>query len=268
MKSNVEEYKLSYATHVTDTLAKRTATKQAAFLLPHLKPNMHILDCGSGPGSISCGLAKAVPQGKVLGIDIADSQVALAQQRAQTEQIDNIDFAQANVYQLSHLQGQFDVVFMNVVLSYLHDKKAALQQLKQTLKPGGMLAIRDADFGGFIAYPEAEILQEARAMRFKALNANGADFYTGRKLNTLLLEAGANQVQMSASCETYNTPEQLTPICDYLAKEWHSPYRKIVLENGWANEARIAAYQQAWLDFAKIPGAFRSSLWCEAIGYF
>ena len=56
-------------------LAKRMASQEAAFLLPHLRAGMHVLDAGCGPGSITLGLAAAVAPGEVVGIDIQPSQV-------------------------------------------------------------------------------------------------------------------------------------------------------------------------------------------------
>ncbi len=41
-------------------MAERTASREAAFLLPHLRAGMHVLDAGCGPGSITLGLAAAV----------------------------------------------------------------------------------------------------------------------------------------------------------------------------------------------------------------
>ena len=40
--------------------ARRTAVRNAAFLLPHLTPGMRLLDVGCGPGSITIGLAEAI----------------------------------------------------------------------------------------------------------------------------------------------------------------------------------------------------------------
>ena len=49
---------------------RRTAQACATHLLPHIKPEYRILDIGCGPGSITIGLAEAVPNGQVLGTDI------------------------------------------------------------------------------------------------------------------------------------------------------------------------------------------------------
>jgi len=39
----------------------RSAEVYAGFLLPHLRPDMAVLDCGCGEGTITIGLAGAVP---------------------------------------------------------------------------------------------------------------------------------------------------------------------------------------------------------------
>ena len=48
-------------------ITARSATAYADFLLPHLQPNMVVLDCGCGSAAISIGLAEAVPAGQVIG---------------------------------------------------------------------------------------------------------------------------------------------------------------------------------------------------------
>jgi cyclopropane fatty-acyl-phospholipid synthase-like methyltransferase len=57
-------------------LALRTAAKEGAFFLAHLRPGMRVLDVGCGPGSITLGLAEAVGPGEAVGIDLQASQVA------------------------------------------------------------------------------------------------------------------------------------------------------------------------------------------------
>ena len=58
--------------------ATRSASTQAAFLRPHLRPGMTLLDCGCGPGSITVGLAELVAPGAVTGVDTDAAQVERA----------------------------------------------------------------------------------------------------------------------------------------------------------------------------------------------
>jgi hypothetical protein len=44
-------------------LERRTAANAAGFFLPHLRPDMRLLDCGCGIGSITIGLVEAVAPG-------------------------------------------------------------------------------------------------------------------------------------------------------------------------------------------------------------
>lgn len=76
----------------------RTAKDFAAYLLPHLKPNFHILDVGCGPGSITHDFSLLVPQGKVVGIDVSPSIVA---QAATKYKESNLSFEVGDAYELS-----------------------------------------------------------------------------------------------------------------------------------------------------------------------
>ena len=78
----------------------RTAENSAAYLLPHLKPHMRILDVGCGPGTITAGLAGDVPQGHVTGIDAAPDIVEQA--RELTAGRENLDFTTGDVYALDY----------------------------------------------------------------------------------------------------------------------------------------------------------------------
>ena len=48
----------------------RGADVYADFLIPHLRADAMVLDCGCGTGTITLGLAEAVPEGHVVGVDL------------------------------------------------------------------------------------------------------------------------------------------------------------------------------------------------------
>jgi hypothetical protein len=51
--------------------ARRTGAV-AAFLAPHLRGGMRLIDCGCGPGSITVDLAQAVAPGRAIGVDLRE----------------------------------------------------------------------------------------------------------------------------------------------------------------------------------------------------
>ena len=50
--------------------------------MPHLRPGDSVLDCGCGVGTITLGLAEAVSEGHVVGVDLDLSGLKGAQRAA------------------------------------------------------------------------------------------------------------------------------------------------------------------------------------------
>ena len=53
----------------------RTAENSAQYLLPALRPGMHLLDVGCGPLTITVDLVRRVAPGRVIGIDRSSARV-------------------------------------------------------------------------------------------------------------------------------------------------------------------------------------------------
>jgi len=141
--------------------ASRTADKQAAWFLPYLKPGMTLLDSGCGSGSITVGLAKAVKPGQVTGLDISESEIRRARVRAADDKRTNIRFAVGNIYRLNFSDNSFDALFSHNVLEHVPDPYGALQEMRRVLKPGGIIGIRDCDYGGLILAPDDGFFEKA-----------------------------------------------------------------------------------------------------------
>src|SRR5262245_34757282 len=110
-----EQYTPGYTQNASGFLARRTVESHAAFLLPYLRPGLRVLDCGCGPASITCGLARLVQPGRVVGCDRDASQIELARARAMTESVDNVTFEVGSIYELPLAAGSFDVVVAHAV---------------------------------------------------------------------------------------------------------------------------------------------------------
>src|SRR6266700_7750300 len=124
----------------------RTAENSAAYLLPHLALDAKILDVGCGPGTITADLADRVPRGQVTGMGAAQEIVEQARTAAGDRR--NLEFATADIYALDYPDGGFDVVHAHQVLQHLGNPVRALREMRRVARQGGLVAVREADFGG------------------------------------------------------------------------------------------------------------------------
>ncbi len=184
----------------------RTAGNSAAYLLPHLEPDMRILDVGCGPGTITAGLADRVPKGRVTGIDTVPG--VLEQAREQAGSRANVDFATGDVYALGYPDGTFCVVHAHQVLQHLGDPVGALAQMRRVTRPGGLIAARDGDYGAMVWYPDVPALNDWLALYRKVARGNGGEPDAGRRLHVWARAAGLTDVTISSSTWTYATPEE------------------------------------------------------------
>jgi SAM-dependent methyltransferase len=181
----------------------RTAENSAAYLLPHLAPDARVLDVGCGPGTITAGLADRVRPGRVTGIDTA--QEIIEQAREVAGDRTNLDFTTGDVYALDYPDDAFDVVHAHQVLQHLGDPVRALREMRRVTRPGGLVAVREADFGGMTWYPELPILDEWRALYKRVARGNGGEPDGGRRLHVWARAAGLTDVASSSSNWTYAT---------------------------------------------------------------
>jgi SAM-dependent methyltransferase len=137
----------------------RTAENSAAFVLPYIKPTSRILDIGCGPGSITVGFAKYVPDGSVTGVDPApealrQAQTQLVGQESKQERAGHVNFELGNVLEGLHFEDStFDVVFCSQTLIYFSEPVKAMQEMKRVCKKGGVVACSEGD-PPFHFYPE------------------------------------------------------------------------------------------------------------------
>src|SRR5215468_5776078 len=183
----------------------RTAENSAAYLLPELTPAMAILDVGCGPGTITAGLAERVPNGHVTAIDSVAEIVAKA---AAEMRRPNLTFTTGDVYALDYPDATFDVAHAHQVLQHLSDPVQALREMRRVTRPGGLIAVRDGDYGAMIWYPEFPVLDDWLALYKRAAQGNGGEPQAGRRLHAWAREAGLTDVTASSSTWTYATPEE------------------------------------------------------------
>ncbi|WP_022888062.1 methyltransferase domain-containing protein [Agromyces italicus] len=231
--------------------AWRTVENSAAYLAPHLQAGADILDVGSGPGTITLDLARRVRPGRVRGIDVSAEVVAQAEGLAESEGVRNVSFAVGDAYALDAPDDSYDVVHAHQVLQHLARPVDALREFRRVLKPGGLLAVRDVDYGGVIWSPSSAGLSRWLELYHEVHEWNGGDPHAGRHLKRWVREAGYGEVAASGTTWVFASA---------LEREWwggswaeratESKFAAHAIESGHSNPAELRAISQAWLDWA------------------
>jgi SAM-dependent methyltransferase len=108
-----------------------------------------LLDVGCGTGSLARAMAARFSQRRVVGVDIALPYAAFARSRSSP---DNPTFAVAGAARLPFANGAFAAAAAQLVLNFVPDPVAALNEMKRVTMPGGHLAATVWDFRGGLVY--------------------------------------------------------------------------------------------------------------------
>lgn len=111
----------------------------------HLGAHMHVLEVGCGTGSTAILHAPHVAQ--LLATDISANMLAIAEQKARAEGLENIRFVQCAVEDVPVADDSQDIVLALSVLHLLPNWPAAIRDLYAKLKPGGLLISSTACIG-------------------------------------------------------------------------------------------------------------------------
>jgi SAM-dependent methyltransferase len=244
-------YTHGHAESVLRSHRTRTAENSAGYLLPQLRPGLDLLDIGSGPGTITVDLAERVAPARVAALEVTDA--ALAHTRAEVERrgCRTVDLIVGDVHDLPLPSDSFDVVHAHQVLQHVGDPVTALREMMRVCRPGGVVAVRDGDYGGFTWYPELPGLDRWRALYRAAARANGGEPDAGRRLLGWAQTAGAKNITASASTWCYADLES--------RQQWGgtwadritgSAITEQLLTSGLASPSDIEEIAAAWREWA------------------
>lgn len=241
----------------------RTAANSAAYLLPHLEAGMALLDVGCGPGNITRELAELVGPGRVVGIDREPSVIEEAAGAAGADAKAGaaaagggagVEFRTGDVYHLDFEADSFDVVHAHQVLQHLSDPVAALTEMRRVLRPDGLLAVRDADYGAFVWHPEDRRLDRWREIYSAVARRNGADADAGRRLPAWVAAAGFSRLEVSSSNWTFADKEARVWWTGLWAERTvGSSFADQALEYGFSTRGELDQVAEGWREWCRQP---------------
>lgn len=106
---------------------------------PH-EPHRHLI-AGCGTGFAAVQKAMLYPAAEFIAFDLCRASLSYAKAKAEECDIKNITFYQADILDLSELEGTFDIIESSGVLHHMDDPRAGWTALRDKLAPGGKMHI-------------------------------------------------------------------------------------------------------------------------------
>jgi ubiquinone/menaquinone biosynthesis C-methylase UbiE len=214
---------------------RRRLSLQARFLNPLTQdffvragicPGMRLLDLGCGVGEVSLVAARLVgPGGSVTGIDIDDSALEIARERARAEGLNQAAFQHSDLLSFTSA-APFDAVVGRLILIHTPDPAAVIRHAVSLLSPGGILAFQEGAFHrasrAGLPRPEWDRVSEAICASLTRLCKHVA---VGDQLWRLLTDAGIVDIQSRGEMAVDGSP-------DSLMVEWAAETARSVVSEG------------------------------------
>jgi SAM-dependent methyltransferase len=156
-----------------------------------------VLEAGCGVGAQTVILAKKSPAARITSIDISKDSLAKAQALTEAENLSNVAFEQADIFDLSFEDEAFDHMFVCFVLEHLQQPEKALACLKRVVKKGGSITVIEGDHGSTYYYPESDAAWKTIQCLIDIQEKLGGNSLIGRRLYPLLKSAGYEDVTVS-----------------------------------------------------------------------
>lgn len=166
-----------------------------------LRPDARILDLACGPGIYTRPIARAVPEGVALGLDVSWPMLSFATARSRGDGIDNLVWLRASAFEIPLADASLDGVSCCGALHLFSDLKLVLSEVLRVLKPNGRFACGMArrldGLPGDL---------EMMTTRWSGLTARGSE-----ELRALLAGVGFSDVQIHHSKRVWQIASAARP---------------------------------------------------------
>ena len=107
-----------------------------------LAPNARILDVATGTGDLAVELARAAPQGYVIGLDPSTQMLSVAVQKmAKLGLAERVTLIEGDAQQLPQANCEIDAATIAFGIRNVPDRAQGLRELARVVRPGGRIAV-------------------------------------------------------------------------------------------------------------------------------
>ncbi len=231
-------------------LLSRVRWKETSRLFDEIgvREGMECLDVGCGGGAVTGELARiAAPGGRAVGIDMDEVKLDLARAAAAEQAITNVEFRLADVNDWAEPEA-YDLVYTRFLLEHLARPLEVLRAMWSAVRPGGVLAVEDADFEGLHCHPPNAGFDFWKRINPAVLESHGGDPRIGRKLYGYFLAAGIRDPHVRLTQDAHTSGEAKTLPGITLAA-----MSDAIVDAGLASRDELAAAIESLAKFANDP---------------
>jgi protein-L-isoaspartate O-methyltransferase len=157
-----------------------------------------VLEAGCGVGAQTVTLARRSPDARFTSVDVSAGSIAEAERRTDQAGLANVEFRQADIFDLPFGTESFDHVFVCFVLEHLSRPVDALAALDRVLKPGGTITVIEGDHGSAYFHPDSPAAHAAIRCQVELQRQAGGNALIGRQVYPLMAGAGFDDVSVTA----------------------------------------------------------------------
>ncbi len=117
----------------------------ALMAIERLQPEKtdRILDIGCGNAVVTIELARHVPEGEIVAIEISSDMYRQALQNIRESNITNINVINCDAFEINY-ENEFDAVFSNSAIHWIYDLEKMYNKIYRALKDKGKIMIQTA----------------------------------------------------------------------------------------------------------------------------
>ncbi|GMN06576.1 hypothetical protein MTsPCn5_19650 [Croceitalea sp. MTPC5] len=156
-----------------------------------------VLEAGCGVGSQTKIIAAMNSGTSFVSVDFSSSSIEKAKIAIKKENIGNVRFHCADIFELPFEDGYFDHIFVCFVLEHLTRPTDALKELKRVLRTNGTITIIEGDHGSTYFYPDSKNARKAVQAQVILQEKKGGNANIGRELYPILDNAGFTGIKVS-----------------------------------------------------------------------
>jgi SAM-dependent methyltransferase len=262
----VTDPKSPQAKEMADESMVRTLSAQAEAIWPQEEPifarhpladGARVLDAGCGTGEIVARLAARFSGATFVGVDLEAPHLERARARCRPF-ASRTSFEVGDALALSFGDAEFDLVMSRHVLQAVPDAERAVAEMIRVLRPGGRVHLVVEDYGMLWCHPTG-LPSDSFWQRYPVNygKAVGCDVHVGRKMFTLLTDAGLSDIRVDyVVVDTLRVPRETFAM---IWEAWRDGYTESLAKYSNVSEAEVREHWRQMIACVRDPRGY--ALW-------